>query len=227
MTDELLSVALQETDDYFTVRYASHEEWLIGRRTNPRTGEFVLGGSDAASVENCGFLSPDELRDELRGVREHQDLSGNKNVERGVRSEPHIRALYDIEHPDIEVADGTHIVFYSKKFPWMSCSLDCILFDIEIGEFGTGEIKSVSNGSKWGDYAPDNYFLQVVHQMFVTGWEFGVLHGRIVGKYTRERSYRFTREAIMEQGSILAADEKRFLESVKNGKAIPYKIPIF
>lgn len=216
-----------ETDDYFTVRFATRDDWLVGRQYNGRTGDITIGGSDAAVVEGVSsFKTAQELMAELRGERQKPDLSGNESIRRGVESEPHIRALFAIEHPEYEVADGTNIVFYSKKYPWASASLDSIVRETATGERGTHEIKSTAYSRAWkGEYAPDYYFLQVVHQMMVTGFEFGILHARVIGRWTHDRLFQYLRGDILEQGEQLMEDERRFVESVKTGKPLPFKIP--
>ena len=216
-----------ETDDYFTVRYATRDDWLVGRQYNGRNGDITIGGSDAAVVEGVSsFKTAQELMAELRGERQKPDLSGNESIRRGVESEPHIRALFAIEHPEYQETDGTHIVFYSKKYPWASASLDGILLDRMSGERGTHEIKSVAYSHSWkGENAPDYYFLQCVHQMMVTGFEFGILHARVIGRWTHDRLFQYLRGDILEQGEQLMEDERRFVESVKTGKPLPFKIP--
>lgn len=216
-----------ETDAYFAVRYQSRDEWKANRNRNPRTGGLTVGGSDAPVVEGISsFKSAQELMDELRGEVEPPNLDGNPNIQRGVQSEPLIRQLFAVEHPEYQVVDGTGIVFYSKIYPWASASLDGILLDSMSGERGSHEIKSVMYSSKWkGDFAPDDYFIQVVHQMMVTGFDFGILHARVIGRWTHDRLFKFMRQDILEQGEQLMEDERRFVESVKTGKPLPYKIP--
>lgn len=223
---EIAKGIADETDDYFTVRYATRDDWLVGRQHNGRTGEITVGGSDASVIEGVSsFKTAKELLEELRGERLH-DFEGNERTKRGQESEPHIRALFAIEHPEYEVADGTNIVFYSKKYPWASASLDSIVRETATGERGTHEIKSTAYSRAWkGEYAPDYYFLQVVHQMMVTGFEFGILHARVIGRWTHDRLFQYLRGDILEQGEQLMEDERRFVESVKTGKPLPFKIP--
>lgn len=226
MNQEIADWAVEETDAYFAVRYPSRDEWRANRNRNPRTGGLTVGGSDAPVVEGISsFKTAQELMAELRGEVERPNLDGNPNIQRGVQSEPLIRQLFAVEHPEYQVADGTGIVFYSKRYPWASASLDTILMDAR--GFGSHEIKSVMYSSKWkGDFAPDDYFIQVVHQMMVTGWEYGLLHARIVGRYTHDKLYQYSAADIAEQGAILMADEQRFIDAVSTGKPLPYKIPI-
>lgn len=224
----LLEAAMAETDDYFAVRYDGRCEWLVGRAFNPRTGRQTLGASDAGVVEGVSrFKTAQELYDERRGWRTAADLSLNPNVARGVASEPLLRNLFRVEHPDYEVADGTNVVFYSKRWPWASASLDSILR--YGGMLGVHEIKSVTWSSKWrGEFLPDDYFLQVVHQLMVTGWGFATLQARVIGNsLTTERLYSYSREQVLEQGQALMEDELKFITAVERGDGLScYKIPI-
>lgn len=225
MDEQLRGLYLAENEDYYTVKYRSREDWLIGRSRNPICGQQTLGGSDAGVVMGVStFKTPQELYSERRvGVK--SNTGENERMRRGHDAEPHIRALFAIEHPEYQVDDGTDLVFYSKKYPWASCSLDSILHDGT--SFGVHEIKSVQWSVKWkGEFAPDAYFLQVVHNMMVTGWAFGILHARICGRFTRDRLYYYPREQILEQGEALMEEERRFLEAVETGSPIPYKIPM-
>lgn len=219
-----------ESQDYWTAYYATREDWLIGRRGYSKDGErqITIGGSDAPVVAGVSsFKTRQELADELLGMEEPPDLSENENVKRGLLSEPLVRALFAVEHPNLKVYDGTGIVYYSKKYPWMSASLDGICIEPSTGKYFILELKSCLWSRQWqGDYAPDNYFVQVLHQMAVTGFDGVFLRPRVIGqRVTTERDYFFTREQCLEQMECLIEDERRFVEDLEKGNSPSVKIP--
>lgn len=219
-----------ETLKYWSAYYPSRSDWLIGRRGYSNNGcrQITIGGSDAPVVAGVSsFKTRQELADELLGKVEPPDLSENENVKRGVLSEPLVRALFAVEHPNLTVYDGTGIVFYSKQYPWMSASLDGICIEQSTGKIYILELKSCLWSRQWqGDYAPDNYFVQVLHQLAVTGWDGVFLHPRVIGqRVTTERDYFFTREQCAEQIECLAEDERRFIADLEKGVPVSAKIP--
>ena len=42
-------------------------------------------------------------------------------------------------------------------------------------EIKTTEIPRSMQREKWQDKIPDNYYIQILHQLLATGWEFAVL----------------------------------------------------
>lgn len=210
-----------ETDECTLTLFDSREKWLEGRKGH-------LGASDAFKV--IGTESRKLLFEELTGVRQHEDLSEVEIVQRGVWAEQHIRALIAIENPDIELFDGSNLLFVSKRKPFMSATLDCLGIDRATGEVIDFEIKESPWSNKWkGDFAPDGYFTQLCHQSFVTGITRCVLHPRIYlmhdGGYSTsfERSYEYdmTELEIASQIETLVAEEEAFWKELESGEYRP------
>lgn len=207
--------------DYFTTElFDSREAWLEGRKGH-------LGASDAFKVLDTELRK--ELFDELTGKRPH-DFAGNDLMRRGQAAEPKVRELIAIENPDWDIYDGGNLLFVSKRKPFISASLDCIAINRNTGEVADIELKECHWTAKWkGEYAPDNYFTQVCHQHYVTGFAFCVLHPRIYLTHENgfttafERSYEWdmTDPEIQSQVEELIATEEEFWQSVQTGKYKP------
>jgi len=210
-----------ETENYTATLYPDREAWLEGRKGH-------IGASDAWKVLDTEAAK--RLFDEMTGKREREDLSDNEMVARGIAAEPYVRALLPIENPGWTVYDGTHLIFQSKRLPFATASLDVIMVNEATGEIAPCELKESPWSAKWkGDYAPNGYFAQGMHQHYVTGWEHWFLHPRIYLMRTESLStafervydYYMTDEAIAGQVQDLMLAESRFMERFKAGKYTP------
>lgn len=210
-----------ETEFATLQMFGSKAEWLEGRKGH-------IGASDAWKILNTE--SRRELFEEMAGRRKHEDLSGVEIVQRGVYAEPHVRALIAIENPDWDVYDGSNLLFVSKRKPFMSASLDCIGVHRKTGEVCDWELKEAPWSNKWkGDFAPDGYFAQIMHQSYVTGIDLCALHPRIYlrrdGAFMTafERSYEFdmTAPEVASQVKELVDEEQKFWDEFKRGEYKP------
>ena len=210
-----------EGDVWTATLYDSREEWLAGRVGH-------LGASAAYMVLDTEMRK--RLFDEMTGRKPHEDLSGNELVQRGVAAEPLVRSLIAVENPDWDIYDGGNLLFVSKRKPFASATLDCIAVHRETGELCDIELKEAQWSNKWkGEYAPDGYFAQVMHQSFVTGIIHCVIHPRIyLRRYdgfttSFERSYEYWMddEAIAPQVADLMEREEKFMDEVRNGRYRP------
>lgn len=210
-----------EGDVWTATLYDSREEWLAGRKGH-------IGASAAYMVLDTELRK--RLFDEMSGVKPHEDLSNNELVQRGVAAEPLVRQLIAIENPEWEIYDGGNLLFVSKRKPFASATLDCIAVHRETGELCDIELKEAPWSNKWkGEYAPDGYFAQVMHQSYVTGINHCVIHPRIYMRkndgFTTsfERSYEYWMDdpAIAPQVESLMDYEERFWGEFQGGKYKP------
>lgn len=210
-----------EGDAWKATLYPTKEAWLKGR-------EGHIGASAAYMVLDTEKRK--QLFDEMTGNKPHEDLSGNEFVQRGVGAEPLVRALLAVENPDYQFYDGGNLLFESKRKPFASASLDCIGVHKKTGEMVDIELKEAPWSNKWkGEYAPDGYFAQLMHQSFVTGIRHCVLHPRIYMRrddaFTTafERSYEYWMDdpAIAPQVADLMEKEEVFWNEVQSGRYRP------
>lgn len=210
-----------ETEFYTSCLYENRATWLEGRKKH-------LGASLAYKILDTEQRA--KLFDELTGKREKEDLSGVEIVQRGIWAEPNTRRNMPVENPDWEFFDGTNLMFVSKRTPFMSATLDTIAVNRTTGQIADIEQKECPWTAKWkGEYAPDNYFTQIMHQHYVTGFQLCVLHPRIyftsaAGFTTAtERSYEWdmTAPEIQSQVAALVEEETKFWEELQAGRKVP------
>lgn len=195
----------------------SRKEWLEARKKG-------LGGSDASSVLGLNpWKTNVELWEEKTGRREDDDISGKECVKYGVSCEPLMREMFKLDYPDFKVAHEENVVLQHSEHPQLKASLDGRLWD-QTGRLGILEIKTttVQRGSdydKWKDQVPQNYFIQLLHYMLVTGAEFAMLKARLKNEWgseisITEKHYRFERSDHTSDLEYLLHAELEFWEYV-------------
>lgn len=149
----------------------TRSEWLAKRRCH-------VGASDAAAVLG---KSPWKTARDVYFDKTNLDNSAEKiddSMMKGMVSESRIRELFSIETGK-DVVDGTGMLMVSNHIPCMSCTLDGIVLDNNGRNPCILEIKSVTTMSGWeGDTIPEHYLIQILHQMFVTGYRKAILLAR-------------------------------------------------
>ena len=209
-------------------QFGSTEEWLMARR--------LVGGSDAAALVGMSpYRNNVTLWKEKTGRQKPPDISDLPYVKFGHDAEPHLRALFALDHPEYEVHYWPDNMWTNSKFPFAHASLDGWLTEKETGRRGLLEIKttSVMQSSQWEQWdgrIPDQYFVQVLWYMMVTEFDFAVLKARIksewrgipkvsIRHYTIERS-----EVIKDIEELIKAAEK-FWKAVQEDREPPLILP--
>lgn len=178
----------------------SHEEWLEHRKN-------AIGGSDASSIiglnqwsspytvwaDKLGKLPPKEDNEAMRLGRDLEDYVAKRFTEvtgKKVRRE--------------------NAIIYNEKYPFAHANVDRLI----VGEDAGLECKttSVLNLKKFKNGAfPDNYYVQCVHYLMVTGCKRWYLAVLVLG----EGFYDFTIERDEEEIAALAKSEEDFWEYVR------------
>ena len=88
-------------------------------------------------------------------------------------------------------------------------------------EIKTSEIMSQAQKAKWNGRIPDNYYVQVLHYLLVTEFDFvklkAHLRWNIDGEaYIQERHYHIERSDVQGDIDYLEASERRFYEHIIN-----------
>lgn len=206
------------------IQLASHEEWLKHRKD-------YIGGSDASCILGLNaWKSNLDLFREKTGKQEAPDLSGNEAVEYGTKAEEHIRALFALDHPELEVSYVPNNSWHNSKYPFAAASLDGTLTD-ESGRKGILEIKTaiITNkvqSEKWNNCIPDYYYCQLLHYFMVTEFDFAVLRARLRyeypgNKFYTERDYYIERSECEEDIATLIEKEAAFYEQLKKKEEPP------
>lgn len=199
---------------------ADHAEWLKAR-------SYGIGGSDAAAViGKSPYKSNVELFDEKTGRKTAEDISDKPYVRYGNGAEPLIRKLFALDYPEYEVEYHENRILRSVEHPFMQASLDGELTDQEgrrgILEIKTSNILQPGQWMKWKDRIPDNYYIQVLHYLIVTGWDFVVLRAHLRSDWGHDRRtevkhYFLERSEVEADLQYLLSEEEIFWEHVKTG----------
>ena len=207
------------------IQLKSHEEWLKHRKD-------YIGGSDASCILGLNaWKSNLDLFREKTGKQEAPDLSGNEAVEYGTKAEEHIRALFALDHPELEVSYVPNNSWHNSKYPFAAASLDAWLKDKNgrkgIWECKTAIITSKVQADKWKDQIPDYYYCQLLHYFGVTEFDFAILRARLrYNNYVIERDYSFERSDYKADIATIMGKEAVFHEQLKSGQEPP-RIIIF
>ena len=199
---------------------SSREEWLANRQR--------IGGSDAAAIIGKNpYRSNVDLWKIKTGQMEAEDISQKPYVLYGTLAEPHIRALFALDYQEYKVEYEENNMFLNSCYPFAHASLDGWLTEIATGRKGILEIKTTTilnslQQDKWRDQIPDNYYIQVLHYLMVTGFEFAELVALL--RYTNMdipeqiRHYHIERSDVTEDIEYLIDAERRFWWQVENKK---------
>ena len=201
-------------------QFDSNEEWLHNRRG--------IGGSDASAVLGLNpYKTNEELWLEKAGILVPEDIADKPYVIYGHAAEPLLRELFALDHPEYRVEYYVNNLIRNEKYPWAHASLDGELVDQE-GRRGILEIKTTNilqpmQREKWRDQIPDNYYIQVLHYLLVTEYDFAVLKAQLKSEWSGEirlvtRHYIIERADVAEDIAILKEAEEKFWQSIQTGE---------
>lgn len=200
---------------------SSHEEWLQARSR-------YIGGSDAASI-----LGRNPYKDnvtlwlEKTGRKEPEDLSGKPYIQYGHRAEPLLRELFQLDFPEYRVEYAEHNLWLNDKYPWAHASLDGWLTDPDgrkgVLEIKTTEILRSMQKEQWKEQIPDNYYIQVLHYLMVTEFDFAILKAQLKYSFDEDvflqtRHYQIQRTEVAGDINCLKQAEQNFAEQIKRGR---------
>lgn len=206
--------------------FEDRESWLAGRGIG-------IGASEAAAAIGMSpWQTPIELWKLKTGQAQPKDLSGNPAVAQGVKWEPVLRDLFAATHEEYQVCYFAYDILYQSERPWLFATLDGELTENGTGKHGILEIKTASPSGKagwekWNDgNMPDNYYIQTVHQLLATGFDFVRLFACLFsmdGSYTI-KTYEIERQDVEEDMQWLLKEETAFWEYVKRGVMPPQRL---
>lgn len=199
------------------------ETWLKARVSG-------LGASEASAVLGLNpYMSNVDLWRIKTGRKKAANISSDAHVAYGHNAEGPIRELFALDYPEYDVSyGGAFDMVSSEAHPWAFATLDGRLVERATGRKGVLEIKTTEilrsmQKEKWRDKIPDNYFVQVLHQLLVTGWDFAILHAQLKRVWdgeikTERRSYLIEREDVLEDIKILEDAEIKFWRMVQEDR---------
>lgn len=205
----------------------SREEWLKNRTK--------VGGSDASAIVGMNpYLDNVTLWEIKTGKRQQEDISEKPYVKYGTQAEMHLRGLFRLDFPEYQVEYIENNMFLNDRFPWAHASLDGWLTDQEgrkgILEIKTTEILNSMHKEKWNHRIPDNYYIQILHYLMVTEFDFAVLKAQLKTvfdgvPYLQTKHYFIERAEVEDDIQYLAAEEKKFWKAVQTGERPALLLP--
>jgi len=204
------------------------KEWLGNR--NHR-----IGGSDAAAVLGMNpYKTNIELWQEKTGQVIPEDISDKPYVKYGIAAEGYLRELFKLDNPQYQVFYEENNMFLNDRMPWAHASLDGWLVDGK-GRNGVFECKTTNilqsmQKEKWIQKIPDNYYVQILHYLMVTEFDFTELKAQLKYDFNGEiyiqtRQYHIERSEVEEDIKFLEKSEKKFWEQVQTGKRPDLVLP--
>lgn len=206
----------------------NREDWLKHRTK--------IGGSDASAILGKNpYKTNVELWKDKAFHLMPEDISDKPYVKYGIQAEPHLRALFSLDFRTKKVFYEENNMWTNDKYPFAHASLDGWFEDPD-GKKGILEIKTTNilNSSQrrnWKDhYIPENYYVQVLHYLMVTEFDYvviaaqlkSVFDGYITKQTIYETVYRNEKE---EEIAYLADEERKFWTCVEDMKAPHVKLP--
>ena len=211
------------------IKINSREEWLKARQNQG------IGGSEAGCILGKNkYKTNIDLWQEKTGRKEQPDLSNNSAVQFGKFAEPLLRELFKQDYPDYVVDYHEFDLYVNDKYPFIFATLDGEITTAD-GKRGILEIKTttIQNKLQWDDWdnkIPDSYYVQILHQLAATGWDFAILKAYIRYYVDGEvrvtiRHYRINREDVQADIDYLIEQESIFWRQVQNNEQPPLKLP--
>lgn len=211
-------------------KITSEADWLKARLNG-------IGASEASAVIGCNpYMTNVDLWMLKTGRKEAPDISSNAHVAYGHNAEEPIRELFALDYPQYSVIyGGAFDMVHNPEHPWLFATLDGRLRERETGRRGILEIKTTEilrsmAREKWRDGVPQNYYVQLCHQLLATGWEFAVLHAQLKRVWdgevkTERRSYFVERAEIQDDLDYLLEKEIEFWGYVQRDEMPPLLLP--
>ncbi|MCK9577376.1 MAG: YqaJ viral recombinase family protein [Clostridia bacterium] len=198
-------------------------EWLNARING-------IGASEAAAVAGMSpYKSNLVLWEEKTGKRKAPDISDKPYVQYGKEAEKHLRALFALDYPQYKIDyDEFGMIRNNKDYPFAFATLDGNLTEKGtdrkgILEIKTTEIMRAGQWDEWNEQIPQHYYIQCIHQLLATGYDFVILKAQI--KYHKSgelaaaiRHYTIKRSDVETDIKWLAEREKVFWDCVVNNK---------
>lgn len=192
-------------------------EWLQNRQR--------IGGSDASAILGMNpYRTNVELWQIKTGQLVPEDISDKPFVKYGTEAEKHLRELFKLDFPEYQVFYEENNMWLNDKYPFAHASLDGWLVDQEgrkgIWECKTTNILQSMQKEKWKGRIPDNYYIQLLHYLLVTEFDFVVLVAQLKSEFNGEiykqtKHFKIERAEVEEDIKFLESSEKKFWKQIQ------------
>lgn len=206
----------------------NREDWLKHRTK--------IGGSDASAILGKNpYKTNVELWKDKAFHLMPEDISDKPYVKYGTEAEKYLRELFKMDYPQYEMFYEENNMWTNDAYPFAHASLDGWLKD-EAGRMGVWECKTTNilqsrQKEKWNHRLPENYYIQILHYLMVTEFEFVELKAQLKlvfsdgTVYLQTRHYHIERSDVEADIEYLADEERKFWTCVENMKAPPLVLP--
>ncbi len=201
--------------------FKTRQDWLAARQGR-------IGGSDAAAILGLNpYKTNVQLWEEKTGRRQSEDISDKPYVKYGTEAEEPLRELFKMDFSEYTVMYEEGNMWLNDAIPWGHASLDGWLLDQGgrrgIWECKTTEIMRSGQMKLWKGRIPDNYYIQLLHYLLITGFDFAVLKGQLKFDIDREiwlqtKHYKIERSEVQEDIEFLKEKEFEFWQHIKQDK---------
>ena len=207
----------------------NHEAWLKHRSK-------YIGGSDVACILGLNPWKTNlQLYKEKKGIVKPDDISDNPLVEYGTKVEEHIRAIFALNHPELEISYVPYNSWHNSEYPFAAASLDGWSREKATDRKGIVEIKSAlitskAQAEKWKDQIPNNYYCQLLYYFGVTEFDYADLSAILRFQtspdkpmYITIRDYHIERtdEGVEEDIETIMEATANFHKALKNNEQPP------
>jgi putative phage-type endonuclease len=208
---------------------ATRDEWLEARKN-------YIGGSDASCIVGLNpYKTNVKLWEEKSGLRKPEDISEKEFVKYGTEAEKYLRELFKLDFPQYEVRYVENNLFLNEWYPFAHASLDGWILEKETDRKGILEIKTTNilqsvQKEKWNHRIPDNYYIQLLHYLAVTGFDFAILKAQLKYDYNGEiflntKHYYIDRTEVEDDIKYLMTEEQKFFEHIRSGEQPALVLP--
>lgn len=197
-----------------------------------------IGASEASAIIGMNpYTSNVDLWRIKTGRKKAADISNDTHVTYGHAAEGPLRELFALDYPQYEVEyRGAYDLVRNKDYPFILATLDGRLIEKDTGRLGvyegkTTEILKSMQKEKWYNGIPNNYYVQVIHQLISTEFDFAVLNAQLKRVYgwevkTETRRYIIERSEVKDDIEYLLEQEINFWDNyVKKDIEPPLILP--
>ena len=209
--------------------FPDRESWLQGRCAG-------IGASNAASaIGQSRWRSNVKLFRLITGKEKGGELIGNTSVEFGNRAEPVMRELFKLKHPEYTLEYHQYDILHQDTNEFIRATLDSELFTDSPKRFGqnkgileikTATLKTKQQWEEWNGKMPQHYYIQCLHQLLATGWDYVWLFALLMGNSEWViREFLINRDDVEDDLAWLLAEEKKFWGYVERNEEPPEILP--
>lgn len=181
----------------------NQNEWIESRKGK------ITGTMASAIIGKNPYMTNQQAWQIIMGLKDPEDISDKSYVQYGLQAEKHLTELFKLDFPGYKVESKEFDLRVKKGDDFLIGSIDGELTEIETGRKGVLEIKTTNilqsmMNEHWSDNnVPQNYYIQILHYLLVTGYDFAVLKAQLKSVWNKEiklttKHYFFERENVQQ-----------------------------